>query len=275
MAIQFYEIPLDKGINDPMFRKFYSFFTTQFPPKETIPLKEFQYKFDMAKKPHANLTTNLIVAYDGERILGGVVGHFVKPGRVGFVEYIFVDPALRSQGIGEVLLKRFEGIMRKRYTARGIAIETDRPKSWKDPAHADVRRVKFWENQGYQRVGLAEMGGGYRSAEATTGSFHRGYVPMDLRIKFFTPPTDVRQRTLSVYRAMFAITKIWGTTRKSPKYPRSTANIAARMMVNKPLNARQAGNVTGRMVAATPRPVTTIALLRDYPLHRRRRKPRA
>ncbi len=76
---------------------------------------------------------HVLVAKDGDALVGGVVFSFVVPSLCGFSEYLVVHPAYRRRGVGRALIEARKQLLDRRAReqgapgARGVFIEVENP----------------------------------------------------------------------------------------------------------------------------------------------------
>lgn len=102
---------------------------------------------------------HIVLALRGDAIAGGSISDYLTESRTGAIEFLVVDSALRSRGVGSLLLNRTEESLAADARARGaelqmIGAEIDDPlgkleyRGRFDP----FERVGFWSRRGYAKL---------------------------------------------------------------------------------------------------------------------------
>ncbi len=89
-----------------------------------------------------------------ERSVGGYLFLEARPEReVAFVWYLAIEPQQRGQGLGSRMMRDAIDIVRERWPAvRGVLLEVTRPDQQGETYADDMRRVHFYQRQGFRRA---------------------------------------------------------------------------------------------------------------------------
>ncbi len=85
-----------------------------------------------------------LVAEEGNRIVGYVIGLIEQQGRVGHIISICVDPDMWGRGYGSMLMDSIEDIFRRRRACRSIL----------EVRVSNTRAISFYEGRGYRIDGV-------------------------------------------------------------------------------------------------------------------------
>lgn len=123
-------------------------------------LKEFTGRVEADRSFH------VLVARDGDGVVGGVVFSFVVPSLCGFSEYLVVHRDYRRQGIGRLLVEARKELLDRRARehgapgARGVFIEVENPERT-PPAFLERERetaVDAWDRwRIFHRLGFLRV----------------------------------------------------------------------------------------------------------------------
>lgn len=129
---------------------------------------------DELEEPSPDSPFHLLVATDGDRLLGYVMGHYYLSENIAFLAYLATDPAVRSKGVGSALYRAFlEQVVHtaRRLTGRlpdGLCLEAQAPPDWPDPdlEQQVQRRIQFYARLGAEPLPEIQyrlpMGGSWR-----------------------------------------------------------------------------------------------------------------
>ena len=96
----------------------------------------------------------LLVARDGDALLGFSVFRYLAEASLGYLWYICVDQSTRGQGIGRQLYQRtLDSLGKNGNCLKGLIFEVERLDSESHPVYGDpIRRVKFYERLGARLI---------------------------------------------------------------------------------------------------------------------------
>lgn len=93
-------------------------------------------------------SVSLLSFWDGEELRGFTFT--VETGQFLYINYIAVNPNLRSQGYGRMILEE----LFRRWPVAQIC-DAKAPEKWTEDYDQDLRRIAFWEKNGFDFYGNA------------------------------------------------------------------------------------------------------------------------
>lgn len=143
-----------------LLRKFYrECYVLEFPdPNERESLENMEKYLQLKHQGwYGNNNYHIIIAIQSKQFIGGVVADFLAEANTGVIEFIFVLPQFRQQGIGKILLTDIENrLILDAKSALGVDLDcivaemndpfqTSEVEDNLDP----VRRSRLWDKWGY------------------------------------------------------------------------------------------------------------------------------
>lgn len=96
---------------------------------------------------------NLLVARDGDDLLGFSLFRILEEASLGYLWYICVNQSARGGGIGRQLYQRTLESLKNGNGLKGLIFEVERLDSESHPVYGDpIRRVKFYERLGARLI---------------------------------------------------------------------------------------------------------------------------
>ena len=239
-----------KSARDPLFKKWYDeVYLPSFDKSERVSWNRLCREMALLKNPKSSRIPVMLVALTPQgKLVYGQFAYFIKPGRMAFSMYVATRLEFRNRGIGEFMQNYFAKLLSKRHNASGFFLESEVLKKV-IPGDPKTDRAKFYERLGFNAF-KPEKGKGHVLPNLETYSLYKGAVPFDLRYRPLTK--EVKEslkipegRRLQAMRAFLSIYRgLYDKSRKSPLYPRLTANVAARRALGIPLSQKQVSKTT-------------------------------
>ncbi len=133
-------------LNLPRARQLQAIYDASFPPSERVP-------FDALANSIAAGREKLLIAEAGNRVLGLAVYRFISGMRMAYLEYIAVDPTIRSQGTGTLLMDAGKADVLREPAIDGIIFEVEAPEAADgEEKTTRERRIAFYMRRGAVRV---------------------------------------------------------------------------------------------------------------------------
>jgi GNAT superfamily N-acetyltransferase len=139
-------------------RQAFALYEAAFPEVERVPTATLAegLRAAAARESSAEATVpHFWAARDGEQLLGLALFTSYREPRLGFLDYMAIQPAARNRGLGSALFGAVAGQVSRDLSAPGrpalgLAFEVDRPQDASDPAERRLRerRIGFYERNG-------------------------------------------------------------------------------------------------------------------------------